>query len=280
MANAKEPPESSSANSGNASATRRPTKIFSGNGPQGPGEEWMLTYMDTVTLLVTLFVMILSFANFDKTTFERFTNSMSLAKYGAGIMVGGFGLRESQHVPKPSDVDAIMPTETGEDTSEPAESTSAAPMSDQENGFFDDVAGHIADQGLEDSVSIQRHEGTIELQINEAILFPSARADLSDAGRSVMKRLAGLLKRHAGTIAIEGHTDDRAINTQDFPSNWELSAARAASVARELIGLDINSAKVRIVGYADTKPVNPNTTASGRQKNRRVNIVLELPSGS
>ena len=273
MATSKEPSASTSANDGNASAARRPTKIFSGNGAQGPGEEWMLTYMDTVTLLVTLFVMILSFANFDKTTFERFTDSMSLAKYGAGIMVGGFGLRESQHVPKSSDVDTIMPPKTAEDTSAP-------PRADQESGFFDDVAGHIADQGLEDSVSIQRHEGTIELQINEAILFPSARAGLSDAGRSVMKRLAGLLKRHAGTIAIEGHTDDRAINTDDFPSNWELSAARAASVARALIGRDINSTKVRIVGYADTKPVTPNTTASGRQKNRRVNIVLELPNGS
>ncbi|PIW27314.1 MAG: hypothetical protein COW30_10910 [Rhodospirillales bacterium CG15_BIG_FIL_POST_REV_8_21_14_020_66_15] len=233
----------------------------------GPGEEWMLTYMDTVTLLVTLFVMILSFSTFDKAKFEHFKRSMSLATYGAGILKGTMGTER-----KPGAAPTVM-------TSPVVPFRPAEPADDRsEAGVMDTLREQIEQQGLTDDIVLRKREGTVEMEINEQVLFPVASAELSDTGTSVLGRLANLLKSQKGTIAVEGHTDAQPIRTDLYPSNWELSGARASSVVRELISGGIAADRVRIVGYADTKPLAPNETAEGRQQNRRVNIILELPA--
>jgi chemotaxis protein MotB len=236
---------------------------------EGPGEEWMLTYMDTVTLLVTLFVMILSFASFETEKYKEFTQGMSLGRYGAGIMMGTLGIRDKE--PASSQIQSL-------DVLTPAE-VPAAPESVQADGKENrlaDLQDQIQAQGLDKQVVLRENESTVEMEINESVLFPAASADLSDLGLSVLERLAGLLITHRGVVSVEGHTDNLPIATAYFPSNWELSGARASSVVRRLIESGVSPDKMRIVGYADVRPLANNTSPDGRQKNRRVNIVLEF----
>jgi len=130
--------------------------------------------------------------------------------------------------------------------------------------------------GLQDKIQMTVEKGYAQLEIQDNILYQSSAADLSESGKTVLKRLTPLLQQSAGLIYIEGHTDNRPIKTSKFPSNWELGAARATSVLHFLAEQQIDPSRMRAVTYADTKPIADNNTAAGRQKNRRVNIIIKV----
>ena len=240
-----------------------------------PGEEWMLTYMDTVTLLVTLFVMILSFASFDTEKYKIFSHGMSLAKYGSGIMMGTLSIRDNLTEKKQA-----IPLSPSISESQKTESESESERVEMHDKVLAALQDQINQQGLDNDIVIREREGTVEMEINESVLFPAGSADLSEMGLSVLVRLSNLLKTHSGTISVEGHTDNLPIETDLFPSNWELSGGRASSVVRRLISSGVDPLRLRIIGYADIRPLADNTSPDGRQRNRRVNIVLEFPAQS
>lgn len=134
----------------------------------------------------------------------------------------------------------------------------------------------VDNMGLTDSVEIKVTTGYAQLEIQDKILFESSEAMLVGAGEALLKQLAPLLQSSAGIIYIEGHTDNRPINTAEFPSNWELGALRATSVLRYLASNGLDVARLRAVSYADTKPVADNNTVQGREKNRRVSIIIKI----
>jgi outer membrane protein OmpA-like peptidoglycan-associated protein len=106
-------------------------------------------------------------------------------------------------------------------------------------------------------------------------LFRNAgAAELLDGGKRVLTGLLPLLSAGGYMISVEGHTDSVPIATERFPSNWELSGARAASVVRELIALGIDENRLELSGFAHTRPLGDNATPAGRERNRRVNILL------
>lgn len=131
---------------------------------------------------------------------------------------------------------------------------------------------------LRDRVEVSTHGGGVNLEISDSILFMPASAALTSSGIALLEGLAGALKGHAYPLSIEGHTDNIPINTARFPSNWELSTARAAIVARHLVKRSISPQRVRAIGYADTRPRADNLTPEGRSRNRRVSLVLQAPS--
>jgi chemotaxis protein MotB len=131
--------------------------------------------------------------------------------------------------------------------------------------------------GLQDKIHMTVEKGYAQLEIQDNILYQSSAADLSDSGKAVLTRLTPLLQQSEGLIYIEGHTDNRPIKTSRFPSNWELGAARATSVLHFLAEQQIDPGRMRAVTFADTQPIADNNTAEGRQKNRRVNIVIKVP---
>lgn len=135
----------------------------------------------------------------------------------------------------------------------------------------------FADANLEGTVEISAASGEVRLEINDAILFDLASAELKPEGASVLDRLASVLGTQGGTVAVEGHTDDRPIATAKFQSNWELSTARASTVTRYLIAHGVSPERLRAVGLADTQPREANDTPEGRARNRRVSIVIFLP---
>jgi len=130
---------------------------------------------------------------------------------------------------------------------------------------------------LRDDIALSLEDEFVALEIDDQMLFDSGLAELKPEGQEVLDKLLPLFEMAAGTILVEGHTDNQPIGTNTFPSNWELGAARASSVVKYLVGKGMKGNRLRAISYADTKPIASNDTAEGRQKNRRVAMLLRMP---
>ena len=117
----------------------------------------------------------------------------------------------------------------------------------------------------------------MSFRISNELLFASGDASLVAGAEPVLQRLVDVLKASPYPVSIEGHTDNVPIQTERFPSNWELSGARAASVVRYLQARGIDPGRMRAVGHADTRPLTNNATPETRARNRRVDVILETP---
>ena len=217
-----------------------------------PAQSWLLAYIDVFVLIVMLLVTLVALSTFQQ---------------------------------PPSPEEKINATEKQtiiaehtEDLNQEALKKPAEEKNEQinEEEIEQQLNKQLEQLGLEDSVNMKVTLGYAQLEIQDNILYESSEAKLTDSGRSVLKRLTPLLQPSFGLIYIEGHTDDRPINTAKFPSNWELGAARATSVLHFLASQQIEVARMRAVTYADTQPVADNKTDEGRQKNRRVKIVIKV----
>lgn len=116
----------------------------------------------------------------------------------------------------------------------------------------------------------------ISLRVEDHMLFESGTAELIGSGRHVIDSLLAIIQRYEGEVSVEGHTDSQPINTERFPSNWELSSARATAVLRHLQAAGIDGARLKAVGFGDTRPIADNESADGRAKNRRVEMIVHL----
>ena len=254
---------------------------------------WLLTMVDLMTLLLTLFVLLAAYAYQHKAqnpmepgsgtqTDQPANTDRPAASDATGdtdppeIVVGGnkpnpdartasgdalIGERHEQLFAEPGDAESHQEAPEGHD--EAADQARA-------------LAGQFEDMG--DDVEVSTIADRVQLRVKDNILFPTAEAGLSQAGRELLTRLADRLDDSDYRITVEGHTDNRPIQTWRYPSNWELSAARAAAVVRELIDAGIRPRRLHAVGLADTQPIAGNDTATGRAENRRVDLVLELPA--
>jgi chemotaxis protein MotB len=124
-------------------------------------------------------------------------------------------------------------------------------------------------------VTVRRENMWLEIEINADILFPSGSGEFAPAAEPVLDKLADVLKPFPNPIRVEGHTDNRPIRTAAFRSNWELSAARAASVVHQFTSQGIDPLRLEIVGFGEFHPRQSNDTSDGRNANRRV-VVLVL----
>lgn len=214
-------------------------------GEDADGESWLISYLDMLTLLLTMFVVLLAFAD------------------------------HSPPEPPPEPLPKVQKTQI------PAESVTvnemdvaiAAETTEAKQELMDPLGDQLL-QALDSSVQMVQEKDRINLAINERILFTSGEAELRDSGLMVLKPLIAILKDTPHSMSISGHTDNVPIATELFPSNWELSSARAASVVRYLQTQGIAAQRLRAIGYADTRPVSDNIDAEGRAANRRVEIVI------
>ena len=123
-------------------------------------------------------------------------------------------------------------------------------------------------------VHIRRYDNRVEVDISTDILFDSGVAQLSSSAVAALQPLADSLKAWPNGLRVEGHTDNRPINTRAFPSNWELSAARAASVVHLFMDRGIAPGRLAVIGFGEYQPSMPNVTAAGRNANRRVEVTI------
>jgi len=233
----------------------------------GGVDEWIVTYSDLVTLLLTFFILLYSFSVIDIVKFRAFITSFQ----GSGVLDWS-----SSPLQERSPQDTQQPTEV---TATPSEQE--IPELEQVNQVNPLVEVYLAVQdflqesGLDNLVEVRYEDRGIALDIKDRVLFDSGKADLRPEARQLLNKLSELLKRLPYQISVEGHTDNRPINTQEFPSNWELSAARAVRVVRYLVehqGLDPRH--FAAVGYGEHKPVVPNDSLENMALNRRVVIMI------
>ncbi len=158
--------------------------------------------------------------------------------------------------------------------SEPAAADISAASSRQLNRVAADITGAMRALIASGQVHVRRYSSWVAVDISTDILFGSGQARLSRPAIGALERLAAVLKPWPNAVRVEGHTDDRPIDTTAFPSNWELSAARAASVVHLFMDRGIAPDRLAVLGFGQYRSVAPNTTAAGRNANRRVEVVI------
>jgi chemotaxis protein MotB len=134
-------------------------------------------------------------------------------------------------------------------------------------------------RGLAGKIQIREDADSITISLADNLLFSSGSAELKPGSQDVLLEVAGILALLPNELRVEGHTDNIPVNSADYPTNWELSAARASTVLRFMIesgGLE--PGRMELAGYADTHPIAENATAEGRSLNRRADIVIVYPT--
>ncbi|MDP3536691.1 MAG: OmpA family protein [Halomonas sp.] len=127
-----------------------------------------------------------------------------------------------------------------------------------------------------EGVEVSRVAEGISLRVQDQLLFPSAAADLSEGGSSLVSSLMETIQRYEGEVWVEGHSDSQSINTPEFSSNWALSSARAIAIVEALEAAGVEPQRLRAVGLAATRPLEDNSTEEGRARNRRVEVVIHV----
>ncbi len=225
---------------------------------------WMATFADMVTLLLCFFVLLLSFAEQSE---EKYRDAL-------GSLKGAFGATELRAV---SDDMAQFNTS-------PAAKELAAKISHDERLLLGVVMRIKSLMEEEEDVKLKEGTGVtadrdgVVFSANSASMFEHGSAELSSGSERILDNVIKVLKDYKLNLVVRGHTDDRPISSVKFPSNWELSAARAAVALDYIInkgGIEINRAKA--VGYADTRPSAPNDSQENRAKNQRVEFYLHMP---
>lgn len=229
----------------------------------GPAE-WLLTYADFITLVLTFFVLLYSFSNLDVLKFRAFLASFQ----GMGILRQGPQPMEPEEVQQEVEqVPMFQPN--------PSILEASRQLQQKLEEIYATVQAYLVEHGLEDKVELRFTERGVALDIKERILFDTGKADLKPEAKEVLDRLAGLFKRLPYQISVEGHTDSRPIHTIEFPTNWELSTARAARVVRYFTEVHrLDPRRFAAVGYGEFRPLVPNTSEKNMALNRRVVMAI------
>lgn len=236
-------------------------------------ERWLVSYADFVTLLFAFFVVMYSISSVNEgkyrvlsdtlnAVFEETTRSIDPIQVGE---VARSPVSSGDNIPLDTKLNNSAINEIPEDT---------ATGSGEGHGIDEKLEQVLLKNIDDEQIEIIREGNRIEVRMNSKMLFPSASARLSPKALAVLKKIASVVKDARSMVHVEGHTDNVPIGTVSFPSNWELSAARAASVVHFLNRQNIAPQRLAAVGYGEHKPIADNKTAAGRQKNRRVSLVL------
>ncbi len=222
-------------------------------------ERWLISYADFITLLFAFFVVMFASSQVDAKKMGRFTESFSKA---VGIEVF------------PTSGTAIIGGEEALITEEKVKEKSNDMLPEELESLRTALVERAKGDADVGGVKVLARQHELVLRLADTMIFDSGNDHMTDASRKVLRVIAGELKSRAVSIRIEGHTDDRPIATARFPSNWELSTARAMAVIRELAGGKIEPDRLSAAGYAQFHPIADNTTPEGRAQNRRVDLVI------
>ncbi|WP_102274239.1 flagellar motor protein MotS [Cytobacillus massiliigabonensis] len=236
---------------------RRPAEQAKG----APG--WMVTFSDLVTLILVFFILLFSMSQIDMIKFKAITES---------FQEHFFDFYPSMiPLENPAAVETELPEEKNEKD-----------MSEESlQSLLTEVQNYLDKNGLEDVIIANRTERGVVLVLQEQVLFDPGQATLLGDSHAFLNKVGELLVKLPNLVKVEGHTDDIPMSSFRYPSNWELSAARASSVINYLIANhQLDSRRFIAVGYADTRPVISNDSPENRQKNRRVEIIISDPKYS
>jgi len=225
---------------------------------------WALTFGDMMSLLLCFFVLMFSMSEIKVEKFLIAADSLrSGLGHGASKMKASAGMGGSSAL----DTDVL--------TSDPAPYDITIAMDDVDDVLEfigQTLESFVANQGAEGKLGVHRDDSGVTLNIRDIVLFDSGSAALRAQSRELMADLGTIVSEFAMPIVVAGHTDDRPIRTAMFPSNWELSSARAATVARIVLERGLPPRQIHVEGYAEFEPRADNDSEEGRAQNRRVEI--------
>ena len=236
-------------------------------------DRWLMTYADLITLLLAFFVIMYAMSKVDAKKFEQMSQNLqgefnasdaeqadAKTDLGAGVLKVGRLKLVAQRLESPSFGQLKHRVSMGPATNIPVSS-----------GF--DNTG-TADSA-QNQFSVELNERGLVIHVVESALFKSGQADIQPRALEVLDRIAAEIGNLPNQIRIEGHTDSLPINSFKYPSNWELSAARATSIVRYFVDRhDFSPERVSALGFGEFRPLVPNDTPENRARNRRVDIVI------
>ena len=242
-------------------------------------ERWLVSYADFITLLFAFFVVMYSISSVNEGKYRVLSDTLgstfsdvkrSIEPIQIGEVSRGEGIKtpiqDSESPPnsivKLQKIEVFTPPPVDKETIQTI------------NNLSKQLNSKLADLIKNKDVTIKQGEDWIELEMKSKVLFYSGEARLGKKAVPIIGRVADILRTSANPIQVEGFTDNKPIKTARFPSNWELSAARAASVVHLLDRYGLNPKRMSAIGYGEYKPIADNRTEEGRQKNRRVVLVI------
>ncbi len=238
-------------------------------------ERWLVSYADFITLLFAFFVVMYSISSVNEGKYRVLSDSISSA---FNPSEAGLPIKLNNPLKPPIVSRAASSSTPNSSQSQNLSSYGGVQASQKDKINLRKISSQVEkklspliDKKL---VKLKKNDLWIEIEIKSSILFSSGRAKLQSKARPVLRVVAKVLGGFDNQIQVEGFTDNVPIDTEDFQSNWELSAARAASVVHLFSRAGVKPTRLSAVGFGEFKPIAKNNTAAGRQKNRRVKIVV------
>jgi chemotaxis protein MotB len=233
-------------------------------------DRWLVSYADFITLLFAFFVVMYAISSVNDGKYRVLSDTL----------VEAFKTPPKSITPIPigQPVEAQAPANQNTSIGVPKPIRVEPPKSEQVEHHLTQIANRIKRnlQPLIDKqfIKVTSNQLWVEVEINTSILYSSGSAELEIEAYEPLKKLAGMLAGLPNYIDVEGYTDDLPINNKVYPSNWELSAARAASVVELFIKSGVEPQHLSVIGYGQYRPIAANTSVEGRRQNRRVRVVI------
>jgi chemotaxis protein MotB len=244
-------------------------------------ERWLVSYADMLTLLFVLFVVLFSMSDINQKKFAQLRDSLNNSlggKGGQAVFKGGAGPLDGSLNIVPQDRLGVQEVSASDKVAAQKEQARESAIQQQNESFAavqQQIQGQLQSAGLGDSVHFRTEtRGLVVTVVTDRVLFDLGKADLRPEGIQVLDGMLPALVKLPNHIAIEGHTDDQPIHSATYPTNWELSTARATSVLRYLGDRGLPANRLSAAGYADQKPISPNDSDAHRTDNRRVEVVI------
>lgn len=229
-------------------------------------ERWLVSYADFITLLFAFFVVMYSISSVNEGKYKVLSQALVGVFSDPDRSVRPIPIGEE----RPLTTKPAQPLVSDSDQSEAALGEAVDPL----QAIADNVREAFGDLIRSDQLTVRGNELWIEIELKSSLLFGSGDAMPSDMAFSIVDKVAKILKPFDNPIHVEGFTDNLPISTAQYPTNWELSTARAASMVRMMAMEGIDPRRLAAVGYGEFQPVADNATADGRGRNRRVVLVI------
>jgi chemotaxis protein MotB len=215
-------------------------------------ERWLVSYADFITLLFAFFVVMYSISSVNEGKFRVLSQSIV-----AAFNPSSYSARKIE----------VGPT---------ASTSSSSPSQIKEVALLKEAFGELH----KDKVSVFQDGRGVVVRMSNAFVFPSGSSEILPEAADSLEQIAKVLVPLPNSIRVEGHTDDVPINTALFPSNWELSAARAINIVKLLTRMGVEPSRQEAVGYGEYRPIASNDSPEGQGMNRRVEVVILKPEDS
>lgn len=235
-------------------------------GGEGGGMmRWLITYADLITLLLAFFIVLYAISRTQQYRFSLIAKALAQEFSSQGSIVGSS--------PGPSFVSG----QSGANTASQGVGNVGPSATEvrQLNQVEQAVQQAVNQAGLASQVSVTENSVGVVMNFSDALLFPNASAELSPQALALLQGVGLALERVPNQVMVSGYTDNKPIRTAQYPSNWQLSAMRAANVVQVLATVPgAHASHFLLAGFGRYRPVATNSTAAGRAQNRRVNIVV------